>query len=315
MKKTLLLLTLFSFVLFQTQSTYAQDAEGAAMEQQEATEETDEDMDDEEDMDESDTADADQDTMDLDEAADEMMMDEEEDEEAEEAAALTEEDVEDKRSGQQIIKDYYIEGGNFMLPVLICLIIGLAVCIERILNLNLKTINTGKFLRQIEEKLESKDIEGAQEIARNTKGPVASIFYQALERREEGIDVVEKSIISYGSVQMALLEKGLSWISLFIAIAPMLGFMGTVIGMIEAFDQIEAAGDISPSLVAGGIKTALLTTVAGLIVAIILQIFYNYLVAKVDGMVGEMEDTSISLIDMLTKHKAVATGSSSNQKS
>ena len=145
-------------------------------------------------------------------------------------------------------------------------------------------------------------IDAAKEVCRNTKGPVASIFYQGLDRANEGIDMVEKSIISYGSVQMGLfLEKGLSWISLFIALAPMLGFMGTVIGMIGAFDAIEAAGDISPSLVAGGIKVALLTTVFGLIVAMILQVFYNYPDFKVDSITNSMEDASISLIDLLVK--------------
>merc|ERR1711939_863930 len=144
---------------------------------------------------------------------------------------------------------------------------------------------------------------GAQEVCRNTKGPVASIFYQGLERSDEGLEMVEKSIISYGSVQMGLLEKNVSWISLFIALAPMLGFMGTVIGMIQAFDKIEAAGDMQPSLVAGGIKVALLTTVFGLIVAIILQIFYNYIIAKIDSIVNDMEDASITLIDILVDYK------------
>jgi len=167
----------------------------------------------------------------------------------------------------------------------------------------MSTTNTDKLLNDVDEALKSGGIEEAKEVCRNTKGPVASIFYQGLERSNEGVDMVEKSIISYGSVQMGLLEKGLSWISLFIALAPMLGFMGTVIGMIEAFDAIQIAGDISPSLVAGGIKVALLTTVFGLIVAIILQIFYNYLISKVDSIVNSMEDASISLIDLLVKHK------------
>lgn len=208
----------------------------------------------------------------------------------------------EKPSGHQVIKEYFIEGGPFMFPVLICLIIGLAVCIERIITLNLKTVNSQKLLNNVESHLKNGEIEKAQETTRDTRGPIASIFYQAFDRRSEGIDIVEKSIISYGSVQMGLLEKGLTWISLFIAIAPMLGFMGTVIGMIQAFDAIEAAGDISPSLVAGGIKVALLTTVAGLIVAIILQVFYNYLVAKVDNIVNDMEDSSISLVDMMIKY-------------
>ena len=155
----------------------------------------------------------------------------------------------------------------------------------------------------LEEALNSGGVDAAKEVCRTTRGPVASIFYQGLDRMDHGIDVVEKSVISYGGVQAGLLEKGLSWISLFIALAPMLGFLGTVIGMIGAFDAIEAAGDISPSLVAGGIKVALLTTVFGLIVAIILQIFYNYIVAKVDSIVNDMENASISLVDLLVAHE------------
>ncbi len=205
----------------------------------------------------------------------------------------------------QVIKEKFIEGGpSFMGIVLICLILGLAICIERIIYLNMAAPNSKKLLNEIESALQSGGVEAAKEVCRSTRGPVASIFYQGLDRMNEGIDVVEKSVISYGSVQMGLLEKNISWISLFIALAPMLGFMGTVIGMIDAFDAIEAAGDISPSLVAGGIKIALLTTVFGLIVAIILQIFYNYIVAKVDSIVNTMEDASISLVDLLIKHGA-----------
>ena len=220
--------------------------------------------------------------------------------ETEEAPAQVEEDA----SFHQIIKQKFIEGGpGFMGIVLLCLILGLALAIERILYLNMATTDTDKLLNDVEVALKSGGVEAAQEVCRNTKGPVASIFYQGLERSDEGVDMVEKSIVAYGSVQMGLLEKGLSWISLFIALAPMLGFMGTVIGMIGAFDAIEAAGDISPSLVAGGIKVALLTTVFGLIVAMILQVFYNYLIAKVDSIVNSMEDSSISLIDLLVKNK------------
>ncbi|MAJ90345.1 MAG: flagellar motor protein MotA [Flavobacteriales bacterium] len=204
----------------------------------------------------------------------------------------------------QIIKQKFIEGGpGFMGIVLLCLILGLALAIERIIYLNMATTDTEQLLNDVEGALSNGGIDAAKEVCRNTTGPVASIFYQGLERSDEGIEMVEKSIISYGSVQMGLLEKGLSWISLFIALAPMLGFMGTVIGMIGAFDAIEAAGDISPSLVAGGIKVALLTTVFGLIVAMILQVFYNYLIAKVDSLVNSMEDASISLIDLLVKNK------------
>jgi biopolymer transport protein ExbB len=203
-----------------------------------------------------------------------------------------------------VIKEKFIEGDPlYMTPVLICLILGLAIALERIISLNLATTNTKKLVLKVEDALSTGGIEAAKDVTRNTKGPVASIFTQGLMRYSEGIEMVEKSIIAYGSVEMGRLEKGLVWISLFISLAPMLGFMGTVIGMIGAFDAIEAAGDISPSLVAGGIKIALLTTVAGLIVAIILQLFYNYLVSKIDSLVNDMEDASISLVDVLVKHK------------
>jgi len=186
--------------------------------------------------------------------------------------------------------------------VLLTLIFGLALAIERIIYLNLATTNTDKLLKKVEDALNSGGPEAAKEVCRNTRGPVASIFFQGLDRINEGIDVVEKSVISYGSVQMGLLEKGLSWIQLFIAVAPMLGFMGTVIGMIQAFDSIQIAGDVSPQLVAGGIKVALITTLFGLIVAIVLQFFYNYIVSKIDAIVNTMEDASISLIDLLIEH-------------
>jgi len=217
----------------------------------------------------------------------------------EEAAAPVE------QSFHYVIKQKFIEGGwEWMSPVLICLIIGLAIVVERVIYLNLASTNTDKLLNKIEAAIKSNGIDGAKEVCRNTRGPVASIFYQGLDRAHEGIDIVEKSIVSYGSVQMGQMERGLIWISLFIALSPMLGFMGTVVGMIQAFDAIEAAGDISPSLVAGGIKVALLTTVAGLIVAVVLQIFYNYLVSKVDSLVNSMEDASISLIDILVKNQS-----------
>lgn len=202
----------------------------------------------------------------------------------------------------QAIKVKFIEGGaGFMASVLLCLILGLAVAIERIIYLNMATTNTEKLLKQIEEALNKGGVEAAKDVCRNTRGPIASIFYQGFLRMDQGIEVVEKTIVSYGSVQMGQLESGLSWITLFIAIAPMLGFMGTVIGMIQAFDNIQAAGDISPNLVAGGMKVALITTVGGLIAAIVLQVFYNYLVSKVDSIVVNMEDASISLVDMLVK--------------
>ncbi|MEC9209990.1 MAG: MotA/TolQ/ExbB proton channel family protein [Bacteroidota bacterium] len=222
----------------------------------------------------------------------------------EKAPTATEVPAEESASFHQIIKEKFIQGGpGFMGIVLLCLILGLALAIERIIYLNMATTDTDKLLNDVESALNSGGVDAAKEVCRNTNGPVASIFYQGLERSDEGVEMVEKSIVSYGSVQMGLLEKGLSWISLFISLAPMLGFMGTVIGMIGAFDAIEAAGDISPSLVAGGIKVALLTTVFGLIVAVILQVFYNYLIAKVDSLVNSMEDASISLIDLLVKTK------------
>jgi biopolymer transport protein ExbB len=204
----------------------------------------------------------------------------------------------------QQIKTKFIEGGaGFMAMVLLCLIFGLALAIERIIYLSMASTNTEKLLKKVEEALNDGGVDKAKEVCRNTRGPVASIFYQGLDRYDQGLDVVEKSVVSYGSVQMGLLERGLSWITLFIAIAPMLGFLGTVIGMISAFDSIQEAGDVSPTLVAGGIKVALITTVAGLIVAIILQVFYNYLVSKVDSITNKMEDASISLMDILVKFK------------
>jgi biopolymer transport protein ExbB len=203
----------------------------------------------------------------------------------------------------QILKRQFIEGDpRFMGFVLLALILGLALSIERIIYLNLASTNTSKLLNKVEQALGEGGVEAAKDVCRNTRGPVASIFYQGLDRADEGIEVVEKSVVSYGSVQMGLLERGLTWISLMISIAPMLGFMGTVIGMISAFTSIQAMGDINPSVVAGGIKVALITTVSGLIVAIILQIFYNYIISKIDAIVNNMEDASISLIDILVKH-------------
>ncbi len=224
---------------------------------------------------------------------------------AEEAPAMeVVQEVPVEASFTQELKKRFIEGGpGFMGIVLICLILGLAIAIERIIYLNLATTNSQKLTAGVEEALSSGGLEAAKELCRNTKGPVASIFYQGLDRVEEGVESAEKAVIAYGGVQMGQLEKNVSWISLFIALAPMLGFMGTVIGMIQAFDKIEAAGDMQPSLVAGGIKVALLTTVFGLIVAIILQVFYNYIIAKIDSIVNDMEDASINLIDILVDHK------------
>jgi biopolymer transport protein ExbB len=221
------------------------------------------------------------------------------------ATALTQDDAPAEEVGfHQELKKRFIEGGpGFMGIVLLCLILGLAIAIERIITLNLSTTNTAKLTQSVEDALASGGLEAAKEVCRNTKGPVASIFYQGLDRADEDLDSAEKAVVAYGGVQMGQLEKNISWISLFIALAPMLGFMGTVIGMIKAFDKIAAANDMQPSLVAGGIKVALLTTVFGLIVAIILQIFYNYIIAKVDSIVNDMEDASITLMDLLVKHK------------
>jgi len=203
----------------------------------------------------------------------------------------------------QALKTKFIEGGaGFMSLVLICLILGLALSIERILYLLFSRTNTQKLLAKVEDALQEGGVEKAKEVCRNTRGPVASIFYQGLLRMDQGVDVVEKTIVSYGSVQMSLMEKGLSWISLFIALAPSLGFLGTVIGMIQAFDAIQAAGDISPNVVAGGMKVALITTVGGLIVAMILQVFYNYILNKIDTITIDMEDASIRFVDAITKY-------------
>lgn len=204
----------------------------------------------------------------------------------------------------QSLKQKFIEGDPiWMTPVLICMIIGLALAIERIVYLNLSTINTTRFIDEVETALKNGGTEAAKDVCRNTRGPIASIYYQGFDRADQGIDMVEKSVISYGGVQMGLLEKGLSWLSLFIALAPMLGFLGTVVGMIFAFDKIVEEGQVSPTTVADGIKVSLLTTVFGLIAAIVLQVFYNYIVSKIDSIVNEMEDASITLVDMMLKHK------------
>jgi len=206
----------------------------------------------------------------------------------------------------QAIKDKFIEGGwEFMTMVLICLILGLAIAVERIITLNLATTNTESLIRKIDDALKTGGTDAALKLCQATSGPVASIFAQGLLRADEGIEMIEKAVVGYGTVEMGRLEKGLSWISLFISLAPMLGFLGTVIGMIGAFDAIERAGEISANLVAGGIKVALITTVGGLIVAIILQIFYNYCVSKIDSIVNDMEDASVSLIDVLVENKVV----------
>ena len=222
------------------------------------------------------------------------------------SAAIVQDEAagEAKKGFQQILKEQFIAGGpEFMGIVLLCLILGLAVAIERIIYLNMASTNSSKLKMQVEDALASGGVEAAKEVCRNTKGPVASIFYQGLDRAGDGLDAAEKAVVAYGGVQMGQLEKNVSWLSLFIAIAPMLGFMGTVIGMIQAFQKIAAVGNLSASLIAGDIQVALLTTVFGLITAIILQIFYNYIIAKIDSIVNDMEDSSISLIDMLSAHK------------
>jgi biopolymer transport protein ExbB len=221
----------------------------------------------------------------------------------EEVAPVAEETIEGETK-HHVLMQKFLEGGwGWMLPVLLCLVIGLAVVVERILFLTFSTINSKKFVANIEDALKSGGVARAMEVARNTRGPIASIYYQGLSRYDQGLDAVEKSVVSYGSVQTGQMESGLTWISLFIALSPMIGFMGTVVGMIGAFDAIQAAGDISPTLVAGGIKVALLTTLMGLIAAAILQLFYNYIVSKIDSLVNEMEDTSITLVDLLTAYK------------
>ena len=226
-------------------------------------------------------------------------------EEAEPAEQAVSEEAPAEIPLTQALKTKFIEGGaGFMSLIIICLIIGLALAIERILYLTFSKVNAKALVAEVEKALEEGGIEKAKDVCRETRGPVASIFYQGLLKYDQGVDVVEKNIVSYGSVQMSKMENGLSWISLFIAIAPSLGFLGTVIGMIQAFDDIQKAGDISPNIVAGGMKVALITTVGGLIVAMILQLFYNYILAKIDSITVDMEEASIDLVDVLTKYSA-----------
>lgn len=202
------------------------------------------------------------------------------------------------------LKRMFIEGNaGFMSLVALALVLGLAFCIERIIYLSLSEINAKKFMQDLDAKIASGDIDGAKSQCRDTRGPVASICYQGLERINETMDNVERSIVSYGTVQSANLEKGCSWITLFIAMAPSLGFLGTVIGMVMAFDQIQTAGDISPTIVAAGMKVALITTIFGIIVALILQIFYNYILSKIDHLTAQMEESAITLLDAIMKYK------------
>ncbi|MCQ2264954.1 MAG: MotA/TolQ/ExbB proton channel family protein [Bacteroidales bacterium] len=223
---------------------------------------------------------------------------------AEQAVLMEDADEAPQQGLHYVLKEKYIQGGAlWMTPVLICLILGLALVIERIFYLNLASVNSGKLLKKVEDAIKTGGVEKAKELCRDTKGPLASVFYQGLDRYNEGLDSVEKSVESYGAVQMGRLETNLSWIALFLALAPSLGFLGTVVGMVQAFDDIERAGDISPTIVAGGMKVALLTTVFGLITAIILQIFYNYILSKIDSIVNDMENATISFMDILVKNK------------
>lgn len=215
------------------------------------------------------------------------------------------EGVENSGGGlKNVLKNKFIEGNaSFMSLVALALVLGLAFCIERIIYLSLSEINAKKFMREIDAKIDAGDIEGAKTQCRNTRGPVASICYQGLLRVDTTMEDIERSVAAYGSVQAANLEKGCSWITLFIAMAPSLGFLGTVIGMVMAFEQIQIAGDINPTIVAAGMKVALITTIFGIIVALILQLFYNYVLSKVDHLTAQMEESAITLLDALLKYK------------
>ena len=211
--------------------------------------------------------------------------------------------ADDTEGVHKILKTKFIEGGaEFMALVAVAMVIGLAFCVERIIYLSMAKVDTKKFMAAIAEALSKGDVEAAKSICRNTAGPVASICYQGLLRINDGIDTVERSVVSYGSLQASNLEKGCSWITLFIAMAPSLGFLGTVIGMVMSFDEIQQKGDISPTIVAGGMKVALITTIYGIIVALVLQVFYNFILTKIESIVADMEDCSITLLDLLTKY-------------
>ena len=223
--------------------------------------------------------------------------------EAAEAVEAVEADEIEGETMHHVLMQKFLEGGwGWMLPILIVLVLGLAIAIERILYLGISSINAKKFAASVEAALNEGGLEAAKDVCRNTKGPLASIYYQGLDRYDQGLDAVEKAVVSYGSVQTGKLESGLGWLSLFISLSPSLGFLGTVVGLVQSFDSIQAAGDISPALVAGGMKVALLTTLLGLIAAMVLQVFYNYVIVKIDGMVNEMEDASITLTDILTAY-------------
>lgn len=204
----------------------------------------------------------------------------------------------------KMLKTKFIEGdASFMSLVALALVLGLAFCIERIIYLNLSEINARKFMDDLDKLIVSGDVEKAKALCADTRGPVASICSEGLMRINESMENIQRSITSYGTIQSANLEKGFSWITLFIAIAPSLGFLGTVIGMVMAFEQIQLAGDINPSIVAAGMKVALITTIFGIIVALILQLFYNYILSKADSITAQMEESAVSLLDSIEKYK------------
>jgi biopolymer transport protein ExbB len=246
----------------------------------------------------TDSASSNADDADLDSATAESMLDQA-------AASDGGDDASTDNGGfYKALKTKFIEGNaGFMSLVALALVLGLAFCVERVIYLSLSEINAKKLMKDVDGKLMAGDVEGAKTLCRNTRGPVASICYQGLERIEEPIEDIERSVASYGSVQSSNLEKGCSWITLFIAMAPSLGFLGTVIGMVMAFDQIQTAGDISPTIVAAGMKVALITTIFGIIVALILQIFYNYILSKIEHLTSQMEESAISLLDSVVKYK------------
>jgi len=287
MKKVFAMIAMTGLLTFgMSQSVFAQDDAAAPAEQTEATQ-------DEQVAEEADSA-----------AAEIESTETVEEAPAEEAAE--EAPVVEETGMYKTLKTKFIEGdAGFMALVAIALVIGLAFCIERIIYLALADVNPKTLKEGVEEALLKKgDVEAAKAVARDTRGPIASIYYQGLMRMDEGADSVEKAVVSYGAVQASNLEKGCSWITLFIGMAPSLGFLGTVIGMVQAFDDIQAAGDISPTVVAGGMKVALLTTIFGIVVALILQVFYNYILAKIEGITAKMEDSTIDLLDMVYKYNA-----------
>lgn len=220
------------------------------------------------------------------------------------AADLEGIDDEEPLSFHQVLKTKFIEGSaGFMSLVALALVLGLAFCVERIIFLTLSEIDAKKMMADIDGALSNGDLQAAQKMCEQERGPVASICRKALARIAEPIDNIERGISSYGSVEAANMEKGCSWIKLFIAIAPSLGFLGTVIGMVMAFEQIQDAGDISPTIVASGMKVALITTIFGIIAALVLQVFYNYIVSKIDHITADMEESAIKLLDSIGKYK------------